>query len=830
MEHPLDGMDPTSRQEVHRIIREARSDLGQAYFRAVASAAGSDPRLLDRWAPYFQPVLKACNDPHWAWRAAGALRRSHGDWSGAASAFRRAGRLATDEAQRLTFPIGAIDSLARAGSVRSAVRLGRRLARELDRRGDHTAAARARLNTGNALLWQDRYAGAIRTFEMALPHLRDVESAAALLGLSTAELFGGDPSVARDYAERALEAFLSLGADAYADLCRINLAQAHILTGRADEARLLLLDLRPRLGGSERARCEEFLGDAYAALNLDPEALEAYRSARKRVATPLNRANLDYGIGRVSASARRLRAAQKSYDELGNLAWKGAAEIELYRLAAGPLPDESGLGPRHRCDRALLLGDDASALALCRRHGFVDLEWKALEIAAQRRGRLNDYRKMFRAMLAARALVRSTTSRARFLSDKHDALRSYLDRLLMQPTRVRVREALRVISQSRAVALADEILAQPGAHSEAFIREIEALRSKLTRPESPGNTRRGTSDGGFQRARRVWAETIVRLCKAVEPKSDQEHAVAYQVGKEACRRLAGDTCATLNLDPSTLPQRLDALSYELLAPMAHPGEPPDRAVEQLRLLGQALFEGLDASSDWRISPDEDLWSAPWQACASVVLEGDPTLILAAHPSMGAGCGACRLPKRPRVCIWQGAASDLPEVLGEVDALRQAFPDAEVCASLPEVVASLGQTYDLLHVATHGRLNASNPMFSTLEFAGGPLFACEVASSRLRADIVTLSACDTGKIAPEHRLEPDGIVRAFLARGAKGVVGSMWPLDDLTARIMMSRLATDLAAGSTLAPALARARRCGREMRPHPYFWASLVLFGGHRPL
>ncbi|HZH98201.1 MAG TPA: CHAT domain-containing protein, partial [Fimbriimonadaceae bacterium] len=174
------------------------------------------------------------------------------------------------------------------------------------------------------------------------------------------------------------------------------------------------------------------------------------------------------------------------------------------------------------------------------------------------------------------------------------------------------------------------------------------------------------------------------------------------------------------------------------------------------------------------------------------------------------------------------AKDLPNVGREAEMFLERFPDAEVFRSLEEVQECLsGGSFDLLHVATHAKVNHANPMFSFLELEGGRLYATEIARSRLRVGLVTLSACETGTISLALKDEPDGLARSFLARSARAVLASAWPLDDEAALRTMQPYYDEVQRGISVAEALKVARSVCREWNPHPYYWAPLVLFGGY---
>jgi len=158
----------------------------------------------------------------------------------------------------------------------------------------------------------------------------------------------------------------------------------------------------------------------------------------------------------------------------------------------------------------------------------------------------------------------------------------------------------------------------------------------------------------------------------------------------------------------------------------------------------------------------------------------------------------------------------------------------------------------LHIACHGRFRHDAPLDSYLET--GPderLTAREVANGwRLHADLVTLSACQTGVSRLLRGDEPLGLVRAFLAAGAKMVLVSQWAVADLPTYLLMEHFYQMLISGGDAATALHTAQvwlqSATRDevasklaglpaeegeipggIRPfaHPRYWAAFILVG-----
>ncbi len=145
---------------------------------------------------------------------------------------------------------------------------------------------------------------------------------------------------------------------------------------------------------------------------------------------------------------------------------------------------------------------------------------------------------------------------------------------------------------------------------------------------------------------------------------------------------------------------------------------------------------------------------------------------------------------------------------------------------------------VLHLATFGVLNTRNPLFSYVELnpdegSDGRLEAHEVFGMRLDADLMVLSACETGLgSGMRHDVPPGddwvGLVRAFLYAGAHSVVASLWTVDDRATALLMQRFYAGLEAGHSRARSLADAQRAmlREERLADPFYWAAFQLNGG----
>jgi CHAT domain-containing protein len=138
-------------------------------------------------------------------------------------------------------------------------------------------------------------------------------------------------------------------------------------------------------------------------------------------------------------------------------------------------------------------------------------------------------------------------------------------------------------------------------------------------------------------------------------------------------------------------------------------------------------------------------------------------------------------------------------------------------------------YSYLHFATHGQFNPEYPLQSALLLApdsqyNGMLSVNKIYSLNLAADLVTLSACETGlsKIANGDDLV--GLIRGFLYAGSSSIVASLWKVDDLATSQLMTRFYKEMDR-TDKREALRTAQLETKKKYPHPYYWASFQLTG-----
>jgi CHAT domain-containing protein len=159
----------------------------------------------------------------------------------------------------------------------------------------------------------------------------------------------------------------------------------------------------------------------------------------------------------------------------------------------------------------------------------------------------------------------------------------------------------------------------------------------------------------------------------------------------------------------------------------------------------------------------------------------------------------------------------------------------------ERAKAVGRGARILHFACHGFLDEASPLESGLALAippegraegdNGLLQAWEVfEGERLDADLVTLSACQTGlgkETAGEGLL---GLTWAFQYAGARSVLASLWEVNDASTADLMRSFYGHLSRGEPKAQALraAQIQLLHQPATSAPYFWAAFNLIGGWR--
>ena len=251
---------------------------------------------------------------------------------------------------------------------------------------------------------------------------------------------------------------------------------------------------------------------------------------------------------------------------------------------------------------------------------------------------------------------------------------------------------------------------------------------------------------------------------------------------------------------------------------------PDQDLYSLNF--ESLPDGADAGKFWienaevEIAPSLDYLvdagdrpSGRFEGKKLLVM-GDPAPVLKEYPKL------------------EYAAREIDDVRG---AMSQSDPQVVRGAQArPDSYASAqpGQ-FEYIHFSAHAAANPQSPLDSAVILSGPPdrckLFARDVMAVPLRAELVTISACQSAGAKTYAGEGLVGFAWAFLRAGARNVIAGLWDVNDRSTEELMSHLYLELARGSTPAEALRTAKLAlihGGGSYAKPYYWAPFQVFTG----
>ena len=184
---------------------------------------------------------------------------------------------------------------------------------------------------------------------------------------------------------------------------------------------------------------------------------------------------------------------------------------------------------------------------------------------------------------------------------------------------------------------------------------------------------------------------------------------------------------------------------------------------------------------------------------------------------------------------------LPGAAAEATAIARIFDTEAILGSAAtesQITAAMSQA-SVVHLATHGLLDYVDTQeripvrgaiaLTPSDTADGLLTAREIADLSLSAQLVVLSACDTGL----GEVTGDGVVglsRSLIAAGAQSTVVSLWAVPDEPTSALMQSFYQELQQGQNKAQALRQAMLQTQAIYPEPLAWAAFTLVGNPDPL
>ena len=178
--------------------------------------------------------------------------------------------------------------------------------------------------------------------------------------------------------------------------------------------------------------------------------------------------------------------------------------------------------------------------------------------------------------------------------------------------------------------------------------------------------------------------------------------------------------------------------------------------------------------------------------------------------------------------------ELPLAELEAQSIKWNYPQMDILtgpkATKEWVVKNISQ-YGIIHLAAHGEFDEFNPLLSSLWLSSpNPenrrLTVKEVFGLELHADLVTLSACQTG-LGKLEAGELIGLNRAFIYAGTHALVSALWRVDDLSTSVLMKHFYRNYVTQNK-AKSLRQAQLIVKKDFPHPSYWAGFSLIGDYQ--
>lgn len=193
------------------------------------------------------------------------------------------------------------------------------------------------------------------------------------------------------------------------------------------------------------------------------------------------------------------------------------------------------------------------------------------------------------------------------------------------------------------------------------------------------------------------------------------------------------------------------------------------------------------------------------------------------------------PTMPAVALVPGEPAEplpeLPGAEGEAKTIAQFLNTTALTGdrATETAVKAQIQTARLVHLATHGILDDRRGIGSAIALTpsgadDGLLTAEEILDLKLTADLVVLSACDTGR----GKITGDGVIglsRSLISAGAPSVIVSLWAVPDAPTAALMTEFYQNLQQQPDKAQALRQAMLTTMQQHPDPRDWAAFTLIG-----
>ena len=468
-----------------------------------------------------------------------------------------------------------------------------------------------------------------------------------------------------------------------------------------------------------------------------------------------------------------------------------------------------------------------------------------------RLGRADEARTAYRASLreldAARAGVATDLFGGSWLAKTHlRAIEGLLG--LWDDTAGDAAEALAILELGKARTLLDWATSPPQVGADAGMADAvrnlvlsddpRALDAQLRALE---DARRRSDDGSDSAAVPLPADVLRQTARA----APTTLFLSYWIGEHRAYVVAamGESGSVVDLGAADAVRRTFARAVEAITNDDEPWPALDAAAA---VFLPSTIRDLHARAERIvICPDDELGRLPFEALRvdgrslgrSHRLERAPSLSvraqLAARKAMGSQLAIVDSVTAPADETRLGLAP-LTFSAREADLVAQAYrvaphrlsAAAATRAALRDLLDSGG--YDVVHVSAHAVENPLLPTASLLLLADGPVALPSLVDVPLRGALLVLSACSSANGVTARGGEGElGLLGWPIAAGARGLIASIWPVNQQATADLMGQFHAFLASGSDVAEAMRRARDvlAAAPQYTHPRYWAGFVVIG-----
>jgi CHAT domain-containing protein/Tfp pilus assembly protein PilF len=293
-------------------------------------------------------------------------------------------------------------------------------------------------------------------------------------------------------------------------------------------------------------------------------------------------------------------------------------------------------------------------------------------------------------------------------------------------------------------------------------------------------------------------------------------------------------------------QKLQQLHQLLIEPIAQylPSNPDERVIfiPQGELFLVPFPALVDAQGKYLIEKHTILTAPSIEVLDLTRQQRQSTAANSGSPIQGDNVLVVGNPIMPKV--WNPAKgieeqlSSLPGAEEEAVTIAKAFATKPLLweQATETTVAQQMPEARIIHLSTHGLLEYGNPQDSGARDVPGAialspsskddglLTSAEILQMKLKAELVVLSACDTGR----GRITGDGVIglsRSLITAGVPSVIVSLWSVPDAPTADLMSEFYRQWQQNPDKAKALRQAMLITMQNHPNPRDWAAFTLIG-----